>query len=392
MAESVITLIGMDGGPLGAVAADRLAAAALVVGAARQLASVEIPTGARTEELTDVRAAVTQLLAHAGPAVVLASGDPGFFGIVRRLRAAGAPIEVLPAVSSVALAFARAGVEWDDARVVSAHGRDARPALAAVRAGGKLAVLTDATTGPRQVAAAAPAGARVVVAERLGAPDERVVTGTAAEIAGRSGWREPNLVLVLDGTPPADPPWQTGKPVDVSGWALPDEAFAHRGGMVTKAEVRALALARLGPRPGVVIWDVGAGSGSVGIECARLGAAVIAVERGDTQLLHANVAAFGVSVQVVQGAAPAVLSRLPDPDAAFVGGGGPDVVRAVAARAPSRVVVALATVERVGPVLAALSDYTCETRLMQACRLEPLAAGHRLAPTNPVFVVSGTRR
>jgi precorrin-6Y C5,15-methyltransferase (decarboxylating) len=383
----VITVIGYDGSP---VRQELLAGATLVVGGQRHLDAADLPAGARTIVMGDVRAAVAALLEHDGDAVVLASGDPGFFGIVRRLRAAGARMEVHPAVSSVALAFARIGVEWDDAQVVSAHGRDPRRALAAVRRGGKVAVLTDARTGPREVALAAPADACIVVAERLGEAAERVVRGTPEQIAAGT-WAEPNVVLVLDGQPPADPPWQIGRAPGGGAWALPESAFEHRDGMVTKAEVRALALARLAPAPGTLIWDVGAGSGSVAVECSRLGAAVFAVESSaeDCGRIAANARTHQAPVEVVHGHAPEVLAGLPDPDAVFVGGGGPDVVRAVAARRPARVVVALAQLERVAPTVEALSGFATESVLLQAARLQPLGGGTRLAPANPVFVVSG---
>ena len=109
----------------------------------------------------------------------------------------------------------------------------------------------------------------------------------------------------------------------------------------------------------------------------------------DTAHLEANVEAHGVDVQVVHGRAPEALDGLPDPDAVFVGGGGLDVVRAVVQRRPSRVVVALATLERVAPVLQALDGYATDAVLLEASRLAPLGDGHRLVPTNPVFVVSG---
>lgn len=384
-----VAVLGLDGSGLCAAAAALLAQADLVVGGARQLASVEVPPHARTVVLGDVHEAVRTVAQEAGRVVVLASGDPGYFGIVRRLRAEGLDVQVHPAASSVALAFARAGIEWDDARVVSVHGRDPRAGLAAVRAGGKLAVLTDSRTGPREVALVAPAQATLVVAERLGEPDERVTRGTPHQIAAGQ-WSEPNVVLVLDGRPPAAPAWQAGPP-SVRGWALPDDAFCHRDGMLTKQDVRAQVLARLAPRSGDLVWDVGAGSGSVAIECARLGAAVVAVEQAGTAELERNVAAHGVHLQVVAGRAPAALADLPDPDAVFVGGGGPEVVRAVAARAPERLVVTLATLERVGPVLAQLAGWRTDTVLVQTARLAPLADGHRLVPTNPVFVVTGQR-
>ena len=383
----MIRILGYDGTPF---ASDQVAGATLVVGGERQLAAAEIPRGARVLVLGDIAAAVRELAAHRGDAVVLASGDPGFFGIVRRLRAAGLELSIRPAVPAVALAFSRIGVEWDDALVVSAHGRDPRPALAAVRTGGKVAVLTDLRTGPVEVAAAAPPGARIVVAERLGELDERVTEGTAAEIATGT-WREPNVVLVLDRLEPGDPPWRAGGVSPVDGWALPERAFEHRDRMITKTEVRALVLARLGPRPGVQVWDVGAGSGSVGVECARLGAAVVLVERDPEQAERArrNAMQHRVVVTVALGVAPAALEELPQPDAVFVGGGGPEVVAAVAARRPTRVVVALAQLERVAPTRAALTGYDIEAVLMQAARLEPLGDGSRLVPANPVFLVSG---
>lgn len=160
--------------------------------------------------------------------------------------------------------------------------------------------------------------------------------------------------------------------------------------------MRALAPARLGPRVGDLVWDIGAGSGSVAVECARFGAAVIAVDRdpASCERIRANVRAHGVRVAVSRGEAPAVLEHLPDPDAVFVGGGGPEVVRACAARALRSVVVALAFVERVRPALDALTaaGLTAQAVQLQAGRLAPLPGGvHRLAAVNPVFVVWGDR-
>jgi precorrin-6Y C5,15-methyltransferase (decarboxylating) len=396
----VITVIGYDGGALPADAQARLEAASLVLGGRRHLREVAVPADARTVTLRDDLAAALRAVAdEPGDVVVLASGDPGFFGIVRAVRRAvqPRPVEVLPARASVALAFGRAGLEWDDAVVVSAHGRDPRPALAVARSQPKVAVLTDERCGPAQVGAAlAGRSDRVlVVGERLGLPGERVVEVTPDQAAERS-WQDPNVVRVLDSGRAARPP---SPPVSVAGrrgpqgWALSTEAFGHRDSMITKPEARAVVLARLGPRLGDVVWDVGAGSGSVGIECARFGADVHAVERDpdDAEQIRANAAAHGVTVHVVAGCAPAALIALPDPDAVFVGGGGPDVVAACAARRPARLVVALATIELVAPAAAALVDYAVECVLLQASRLVPLAGGHRLAPSNPVFVVTGTR-
>jgi precorrin-6Y C5,15-methyltransferase (decarboxylating) len=390
----MITVVGLDGSPLSPLAQQRLAAAALVMGGRRHLRENAVPAGARTVALRDDPAeALRQVLGADGPVVVLASGDPGFFGILRLLREQlpADRIEVLPGRSSVALAFARAGLPWDDAVVVSAHGRDPRPAVAACRAHPKVAVLTSAGAGPAELGAAlAGVDRRLCVVERVGLTGERVTWLTPAEAAGRDDWDPLNVVLSLDErrVVAGEKGWLAGR-AGPAGWALPEDRFDHRDGMVTKAEVRALALARLGPRLGDLVWDVGAGSGSVAVECARLGAAVIAVERDHPEHLRANVEAFAVDVQVVHGAAPAALEGLPLPDAVFVGGGGLDVVRAVAARRPERVVVALATLERVAPVVDALRDWSPQALLLESKRLQPLGSGTRLVPTNPVFVVSG---
>ncbi|MGH3605688.1 MAG: precorrin-6Y C5,15-methyltransferase (decarboxylating) subunit CbiT, partial [Pseudonocardiaceae bacterium] len=171
--------------------------------------------------------------------------------------------------------------------------------------------------------------------------------------------------------------------------------FSHRDGMITKSEVRALALARLAPGPGRLVWDLGAGSGSVGVECARLGAAVVAVERDPAQCarLMANASAHQVDVRRIEGQAPAVLAGLPEPDAVFVGGGGPDVVRA-AAKASPRVVVALAALDRLAPCRTALRQAGHEVDGVQlaASRFAELPDGSvRLAATNPVLLLWGRR-
>ncbi len=176
------------------------------------------------------------------------------------------------------------------------------------------------------------------------------------------------------------------------GWALGEEAFEHRDSMVTKPEVRAMALARLGPRLGMLVWDIGAGSGSMAVECARFGAAVIAVDRDPAQCARvaANARRHGTEVRVVGGAVPEALDALPDPDAVFIGGGGLAAVTAVAARRPARIVVALAAVQRAGPALEALAGagYTVDGTLLQASRMTPLPDGaHRLAAANPVFLL-----
>jgi precorrin-6Y C5,15-methyltransferase (decarboxylating) len=392
----VITVVGYDGSPLGTAALAALERATLVVGGRRHLAAVPVPAGARAVALGGLVPALDELAAHDGEAVVVASGDPGFFGVVRRLRDAGLKFRVLPAVSSVALAFARAGIEWDDALVVSAHGRDLRRALNACCAQSKVAVLTAPGAGPREIGAGLRhrADVTLLVAERLGTPEERVERVTPAEAAARADWQDPNVVLVLAAAEPAPLRWVAGGAPLPAGWALPEDGFEHRDSMITKPEVRALVLARLGPRLGDLIWDVGAGSGSVAVECARFRAAVVAVERDAEQCrrIVSNAGEYDVPVRVVHGAAPDALGDIPSPDAVFVGGGGLEVLRGCAARRPSRLVTALASTERVGGAQAVLAEhgYRVDGVLLQSSRLSLLPDGtHRLAATNPVFVLWG---
>jgi precorrin-6Y C5,15-methyltransferase (decarboxylating) len=437
-----ITVIGVDGASLPAGGARLLDQAQLVVGARRHLAR-HAPAAARTIELGPLEPALTALNGEPddSAAVVLASGDPGYFGIVRALRAAGLDLTVLPAPSSVQRLAGMIGRAWDDVTVVSAHGRDLRPALNVCRARPAVAVLTAPGSGPADIAAGLDGWRRtLIVAEDLGGPEERLST-IRLSTTGRSGlstiggpdrpagsvgsvssvggtaiggtaiggtaidsveamsrpWREPNLVLCLadERAVPARGWHAGGEPVPPpGGWALPEHDFTHRDGMVSKAEVRALALARLAPRPGSLLWDVGAGSGAVGVECARLGAAVIAVERDADQRarIEANATAHGVDVRLIAGSAPEALSGLPQPDSVFVGGGGPLVVAACAAVGAYRVVVALAALDRFAETRDVLREngYRVDGCQLSASRLADLPNGTtRLSATNPVLLVWG---
>ncbi|MEO7194728.1 MAG: precorrin-6y C5,15-methyltransferase (decarboxylating) subunit CbiE [Pseudonocardiaceae bacterium] len=386
-----VTVVGLDGAVLPPAAVQALAGARVVVGAPHQLATVPVPAGAAV--LGPAELDGLDGLVGTSPVVVLASGDPGFFGIVRVLRERGLRPVVLPARSSVARAFALLGRSWDDVAVVSAHGRLLRGALNVCRAHRAVAVLAGPGSGAVEIVAGLVGWRRtVLVAEDLGGPDEGVRQFEGGPV------RDPHVVLCLaeEHEVPARGWIAGGEPVPPSsGWALEEVEFSHRDGMITKAEVRALALARLAPGPGRLVWDLGAGSGSVGVECARLGAAVIAVERNRAQCVRlvANASAHRVDVRLVEGQAPAVLSGLPEPDAVFVGGGGPEVV-AAAARACARVVVALAALDRLAPCRAALREagHQVDGVQLAASRFAELPDGSvRLAATNPVLLLWGRR-
>jgi precorrin-6Y C5,15-methyltransferase (decarboxylating) len=398
---SRISVIGLDGGPLSATAASLLEGAALVVGGARHLAALGVEPQRTAILKGDLSEAHSRIEKTEGPVVVLASGDPGFFGIARALgeRFGTEDLRIIPAVSSVALAFARAGLSWDDAVTVSAHGRDPRRAVNVCRSRPKVAVLTSPEFGPAELARElGDTGRTFLVAERLGEPAERVYRGGADEVSGMD-WKEPNVVLVLDEERKVGKKGSISASLESVGrWALPEDEFEHSSGMITKPETRALVLARLGPGPGDLVWDVGAGSGSVAVECARLGAAAFAVERAGESCarIRKNASRHGAYVQVVEGHAPDALRDLPEPDAVFVGGSGGDfeeIVKLCAVRARRVVVLSLITLERVVPAGEILEScgLEVETTLLQASRVKGVGELHRLAAQTPVFVVSGRK-
>ncbi|CAM3790214.1 precorrin-6y C5,15-methyltransferase (decarboxylating) subunit CbiE [Nocardiopsis rhodophaea] len=404
----MITVIGLDGGRLGEQATAALQTATCVAGARRHLDAVDVPENARRIPMGGLDPVLDQVMAWDGPVAVLASGDPGFFGVIRALRARGARPRVVPAVSSVATAFARIGLPWDDAVILSAHGRaasgrSAHRALAAALAHPKAAILT--APGSAEPGAFIPellrTGREVYVAQRLGADDEEVARVEHGVGAGRT-WAHPNVVLGVDPRHAVAPSmtWMPGHHGAPDGWALPEGEFSHRESMITKAEVRALALAHLAPRPGTVVWDVGAGSGSVAIECARFGAYAVAFEKNtdDCARIRRNARAHGVRVEVSEGHAPASLrdrADRPAPDAIFFGGGDDTVIaEALRHHQPERVVAALASVDRVRPVhdLIAASGYGVSGTQIQASRLAPLPNGSlRFAAVNPVTLLWGLR-
>ncbi len=292
-----------------------------------------------------------------------------------------------PAPSSVALAFARLGLPWDGAVVRSCHAGDAARVATEVARADVAAVLTGPDAPPEAVGAALVAlGAHhrlVVVATRLGEPGERVVrcTDLADLAAGRFDHR--SVVVVAHPAAARPAAGRGGRPV---------AAFAHRASMITKPEVRSIVLGKLSLPERGVLWDVGAGSGSVAIEAALAapGLRVIAVERNhdDAERVLANAAALGALVDVVEGAAPAALEGLPAPDRVFVGGGGLDVLDAcLAALRPSgRLVATFAAVDR------AVAAHRLLGNLVQVGvdRAEALPdGGVRFAADNPVFVAWG---
>ncbi|UXY26465.1 precorrin-6y C5,15-methyltransferase (decarboxylating) subunit CbiE [Streptomyces sp. HUAS TT20] len=392
-----VTVIGWDGSPLTAAARGALGAATLVAGAAHHLALPEVPHAAERIRLGSVALAARRIAAHRGTAVVLADGDPGFFGVVRTLRAPefGLEVEVVPAVSSVAAAFARAGMPWDDAQVVVAHRRTLRRAVNVCRAHTKVAVLTSPGAGPAELGLLLDGVHRTfVICEELGTEREQVTVVTSDKAADHS-WRDPNVVIVIGGPVGAgeDGGWIAGRDPGTGprGWVLPDEAYGGGLGEGETELLRAAQLARLGPRVGDLVWDIGCGSGAFATEAARAGAAVIAVDRNPQACARTEGAAryFGVQLQIVHGTAPHVLENLPEPDVVRVGGGGAAVVSAVADRRPQRIVTHAATRDEAELVGRDLTEhgYRVECALMQSVELE--TRGWTETERNVAFLLTG---
>lgn len=409
-AERRITVVGYRGGRLEPEAEAALAAATLVVGGEQTLAAVPVPDQARRCVIGRLDAALDRIARHSGRTAVLTSGDPGFFGVVRTLAERFGPeqLRVLPTLSSVQAAFARLSLPWDDAVVVSAHGRDVRAAVNACRAHPKVAVITNpgADSGPLELARELTGtGRQLAVLYRLGEPEETftLLPADPAVLAGLTEAERPwegtlHITVVLDrnrlvGTRRT----LAGPPRSPRRWALHEDAFEHDNTTITTSEVRALALAKLGPGLGDLVWDVGAGSGSVAIECARFGAAAVAIEQDEAacEQVRRNALAHDVYVQVVHGQAPEVFDELPAPDGIFVGGGDLSVIAECARRGAHHVVVAMPALDlvpEVGPLLRE-AGYSVGGVLLHAERLSPAVDGaHQLFPVRPVFVLWGERR
>lgn len=313
-----LAILGInEDGALPAEARALLAGAGLVMGGARHLAlAAPHIAGAAEPWPSPMADAIPALLARRGrPTAVLASGDPMWFGIGATLLryVPVAEVRVVPAPSAFALAAARLGWAVQDTLCLSCCGRPVEAVLPHLHEGARLLVLSADATTPAALAALLRAhgfgASRLHVLEALGGPHERVRPGVPGDVG-------PLNLVAVEAAGAAGLPLAPG---------LDDAAFAHDG-QITKHEIRALTLSALAPRPGQLLWDVGAGSGSVGIEWMLRHPAcrAVAVERREDRAarIRANAAALGVpGLQVVGGAAPAALAGLARPDAVFLGGG-----------------------------------------------------------------------
>lgn len=397
--------IGIKGRPsLAPDALDIIRRAALLAGGARHLAEFKDFKGAKipvTADLDGLAKAVAKA-AIQGDVAVLATGDPLLYGVAAFLirRFGKTSVEIIPNVSVVQEAFARIKECANGVLITSAHGRRGlNEIVKEARAGAKLAIFTDTENTPAVICGALnKAGVGefdVYVCEAVGAKDERIRKGTLGSVAKMRRFHPLNTMILIR-TAPRCAQRRIG---------LPDAAFRHRPGMITKEEIRVIALSKMDIQVDSVVWDVGSCSGSVAIEAAGLASSgcVYAIEKnvGRVKDIRFNMKRLGVdNVTVVSGSAPECLkdADIPAPDAVFVGGGGRRVGEILAflsrrIRPGARVVATAVTLETAGAVTSFFSKagWQAETVLVSLAKTRSVGELNLLGAYNPVFVISASK-
>jgi len=341
--------------------------------------------------------------------VVVASGDPLFYGVARYLcdRLGKDRFEVLPHVSSMQLAFARVKESWEEAFLTNLATHDLEHVLDRIRIAEIVGLFTseqeDPPTIARQLLARGLNYFRAFVCENLGAPDERVTQGELGDIATMEF--SPLNVMILKRKP--GHPDRQAIASRFRRFGNPDDRFAQtrpQSGLITGSEVRAMALAELDVQPTSVMWDIGAGSGSVAIEAAQLAplGMIYAIEQdaADYHLIVSNAQTFGVhNLKAIHGTAPAVFDGLPAPDAIFVGGTGREVTRLIQAayaalRSGGRLVVNVATLESLNTTYSTLKTLagSVHALMVNIARGTEQLETLRFEAVNPTFMLSVVKK
>ncbi len=329
---------------------------------------------------------------------VLLSGDVGFYSGAKNLYPllTGHQVVTIPGVSSVQYLCAKCQTPWQDVHLISAHGR-AHNAPGEIQSHSKSFVLTGGDYRAGDLCAALTewgmADAEVTVGERLSYPEERIVRGTAGELAGQA-FDSLSAVLVCNPHPIRQV------------WAAPgleDDAFARDKVPMTKAEIRALVIAKLRIEAHHTVWDVGAGTGSVSAECAYAAreGRVYAVERKPeaVALLEKNKARLGLTnLFVVPGTAPQALESLPGPDRVFLGGTAGNMERILALalekNPAARIVATAVTLETIAEALRCFAAFKLDAQVVQVAVTRTRRVGdyHMMDAQNPVWIVTGEAR
>lgn len=343
--------------------------------------------------------------------VVLASGDPLFYGIGKYIltKVPREKVEILPYISAMQLAFAKVKESWEDAVLVSLHAKPLDDLLSVLRTSEpkKIGLFTDEANTPGAIARAVleseNSGFKAYVCENLGGSDEKVSSGSLEEIAERQF--SPLNVMILVRKAAEHAPAETAPKEWTLGIA--DLEFHQRTpekGLITKSEIRVLSLSKMALRKDSVVWDIGAGSGSVSIESALLApqGRVFAIEKNaeDFTLIQKNIDKFKTSnVQAIHGLAPAALESIPlDPDAVFIGGSAGsmfEILKLCAGRLKpgGRIVVNVITVENLAEAWDAFKKLgmKAEVSLFQVSRSQPILDMARFAALNPIYIITAKK-
>lgn len=394
-----VTLIGMGSGQPENLTLQGLAAlrqADLILGARRLLAV--LPAGCTENRAAAYRPdEVAELLQTSGAenAVLVYSGDTGFYSgassMLEKLEALGVRARVLPGLSSIQLLAAALGRPWQEWNLVSAHGRTCDP-VAECMQGRPTFFLTGGSEDPATLCAQLEAEGfgdmQAVVGQCLGTPEEKIFRGSVKELAaGRFNSLSVLLVEAAEVLPRRAP-------------GLPDEAFERGDVPMTKQEVRAAVLAKLAVRPEDILWDVGAGTGSVSVELALAAprGRVYAVEcrPEGCALIKANREKFRTrNLVLVEGLAPAALSDLPAPDAVFIGGSKGSLAAIVDAaldkNPDARICVSAIALETLSAAVAALTakGRTVQVSQIAVSRAKAVGGLHLMMAQNPIYLITG---
>lgn len=386
---------------LGREALQIVAGAEVLVGGERHLACFPESSAEKCPIQNNLKTVTEKIAVETRRVVVLASGDPLFYGIAGYLlnKIGAARLQVIPNTSSMQLAFARVKTAWHDALLVSFHAKPLAPAIDSIREAKKVGIFTDQNNTPAYIATqliqAGISDFRAYVCENLGGKKEQIIEADLADLQDRSFAPLNVLILIKQAQ---------NIPLPVRDWSfgIPDQAFHQRQplkGLITKSEVRVISLSKMQIHPGDIVWDIGAGAGSIAIEAALLGATVWAIEKnqGDCDIIHKNIAQFGIhekrgQIHVIHGRAPEALDDLPSPDAVFIGGSGGEISQIVQLcqtrlKKGGRLVINLATLENVAALHETLGQSSALT-LVQINRSRPILNLTRFEALNPVFIIS----
>jgi precorrin-6Y C5,15-methyltransferase (decarboxylating) len=383
--------------------------AEVLLGTERTLSLVPKSPAQRHPISSDLNQLVETLEKAAGKRVVLLLyGDPMFYGLARYVceKLGKDRFIVVPHVSSMQLAFARVMETWEEAYLSDLAKHPFDSVLEKIRSAQKVGLFTTDQTGPADVAKALLARHidyfTAYVCENLGARDERVTRGTLAEIGNQSFDPLNVLILIRDPDAPDRPREAVGRRL----FGNPDEAFLQskpKYGLLTPSEVRALALAQMDIAPSSIVWDIGAGSGSVSIEAAQMApdGAVFAIEMDaeDHGLIRQNAERFRVAnVTAILGRAPEACDELPDPDAVFIAGGGREVTRISEVayqrlRAGGRLVVNVVSIDHLADLRAALGRNSRDIHVWMINLARGTDQLDRLSfdPVKPSFLLAVTK-